>query len=74
MFIETWTFWCLIGIFILIALITLVGWMSEGVRLEREREENRRMRRRLSVYERKEAHQRAVENIKAANEYYEQDV
>lgn len=68
--IETWIAVMIAVGFFAVCLIALAGWIYEGERLSKQIEENKRLR-----YENKNlsielSHRKALENIKAANDYY----
>ena len=67
MIIETWVFVLIFLVMSIIALISVGGWILESERYSKEnkelRYENKKLRTQLS-------HRIALENIKAANDYY----
>ena len=70
MLIEYWVFALVVaGIFVL-ALISIVGWIFEGEKHEAQVRENKALREENKRLAEKIAHRNALENIKVANEYY----
>lgn len=74
MLIETGIAILIIIAVFLLGLIGVIGWITEGERLSQEREENRRLQHRIRKLEQRLAHMHAAENIRVANEYYEESM
>lgn len=70
MLIAPWLFMLILGVFILICLIALVGWIFEGENHEAQVRENKALREENKRLAEKIARNNALENIKVANEYY----
>ena len=69
---ETWVaLLIMLGIFVFGA-IGIFGWIIEGMRLDEQKEENRKLQHRVEKLQQRLAHKNAVENIRVANEYYEE--
>ena len=58
-----------IGVFLLCAT-ALIGWIFEGERLAQEREENKNLQHENNELRAKLSHYVALNNIKVANDYY----
>lgn len=70
MLIAPWLFLIILGVFVLICLIALVGWIFEGEKHEIQVRENKALREENKRLAEKIARNNALENIKVANEYY----
>ena len=67
MIIETWVFVLIFLVISILALICAGGWIIEGERHSKEEKELRYEIKKLST---QLAHRIAIDNIKAANDYY----
>lgn len=72
MIMETWTFWCLVGIFVLLALGCNIGWIFEGMRLSEERAINRKNEETIRELMEENASLKRKQIINVANTYYKE--
>ena len=70
MLIESWILVLIMVMIFLFGLIGIGGWIREGQKLEKAKEENKRLRYQNSQLKLRIAHRNALDNIKVANEYY----
>ena len=69
---ETWiALLIMFGIF-LFGGIGIIGWIIEGMRLDGYKEIIKEQQHHIRKLEQRLAHKNAVENIRVANEYYEE--
>ena len=68
--IESWIAVMIAVGFFAVCLIALAGWIYEGEKLQKQIEKNQKLQYQLKRAQQRLAHKNAVENIKAANEYY----
>ena len=69
---ETWIAVLIMLIIFLFGGIGIIGWIIEGMRLDAEKKENRMLQFRIRQLERIIARKNGAENIRTANEYYEE--
>lgn len=69
---ETWIAVLIMLIIFLFGGIGIIGWIIEGMRLEEQIRENRKLQHRVEKLQQRLAHKNAIENIRTANEYYEE--
>lgn len=71
-FLETWIAILIMLIIFGFGFVGIVGWIIEGMRLDAQIEENRKLHYQVKKLQQRLAHKNAVENIRTANEYYEE--
>ncbi len=72
MIIESWIFVMIFLFFAGICVISLAGWIYEGEKLRKQVEENKTLREKNKMLEKRIAYRNALDNIKVANEFYEE--
>lgn len=72
MIIETWVFVLIFIGFLLIGLGSIVGWVASDMLLEKQIAENKKLRHKVEKLQQRLAHMSVAENIRVANEYYEE--
>ena len=68
---ESWILTLIMLAIFLFGAIGIIGWILEGERLSKQVEENKKLHYENAQLRQRLAHKNALENIKAANEYYE---
>ena len=71
---ETWIAALILLMIIIFGATGIIGWIIEGMRLEEQKEENRKLQYRVRKLEQRLAHKNALENIRVADEYYEESL
>ena len=69
---ETWIAILIMFVIFLFGATGIIGWIIEGMRLDEQKAENRKLQHRCRKLEQRLAHKNAVENIRTATEYYEE--
>lgn len=72
LFIETWIAILIMLIIFGFGFVGIVGWIIEGMRLDAQIEENRKLHHKVKKLQQRLARENAIENIRTANEYYKE--
>lgn len=69
---ESWILTLIMLAIFLFGAIGIIGWILEGERLSKQVEENKKLHYENAQLRQRLAHKNAIENIRTANEYYEE--